>query len=157
MRTRKDKVISREQMPVKLGPSPKATSRHVSRSMKGNKAKNTNPELLLRKALWAAGIRGYRLNWKKVPGRPDIAFPGKRIAIFVNGCFWHRCPICDLPLPKSNVEFWTNKFIRNVERDKLKIQRLEELGWNVLTIWECQIKKDIDTQVLIVKKSLEES
>jgi len=101
--------------------------------MKGNKAKNTKPELLLRKALCSTGIRGYSLNWKKVPGKPDIAFPGKKIAIFVNGCFWHRCPICDLPLPKTNIEFWKNKFIRNVERDRLKTKRnglgcLDDMG-----------------------------
>jgi DNA mismatch endonuclease (patch repair protein) len=146
------KIVLREEMPVQLGPVPKATTEHVSKSMKGNKAKDTKPELLLRKALWSAGTRGYRLNWKKIPGKPDITFPGKKIAIFVNGCFWHRCPICDLPLPKSNIEFWTNKFTRNVERDKLKTQRLEELGWTVITIWECQIKKDLDSQVIKVKE-----
>lgn len=151
-----DKLILRETMPVYLGPSPKATSKHVSKVMKANKAHNTKPEIRLRQALWAAGIRGYRLNWKKVPGRPDIAFPGKKIAIFVNGCYWHRCPICDLPLPKSNVEFWKNKFTRNVERDRLKTQRLEELGWTVFTIWECQIKKDLDAQVAKLKRFISE-
>ncbi len=154
---KKDKIVLREDVPILLGPSPKASSKNVSKVMKGNKAKNTKPELLLRKALWTANIRGYKLDWKKVPGSPDIAFPGKKIAIFVNGCFWHRCPICDLSLPKTNTEFWKNKFIKNVERDKLKIKRLKELGWSTLTIWECQIKKDIDTQVTIVKKLIDVS
>ncbi len=144
-------------MPVYLGAAPKASSKHVTKVMKANKAKDTKPELRLRKALWSAGVRGYRLNWKKVPGRPDIAFPGRKIAIFVNGCFWHRCPICDLALPKSNVTFWTNKFTRNVERDQLKRERLEALGWQVFTIWECQIKKELDAQVSMLKKVIEET
>jgi len=139
---------------VKLGPIPKATSPAVHKSMKGNKGKDTKPEMTFRKALFAGGIRGYRLHWKKVPGRPDIAFPGKKIAIFVNGCFWHRCPLCDLPFPKNNQEFWKAKFIRNVERDKLKIKQLTNIGWTVLIIWECQIKHDIDTQIQRVVKTL---
>ncbi len=155
MSKKDDKLILRETMPVYLGPSPKATSKHVSKVMKANKAKNTKPELRLRKALWAAGVRGYRLNWKKVPGTPDIAFVGKKIAIFVNGCFWHRCPMCNLSLPKSNVEFWTNKFTCNVERDRLKTQRLKELGWTVFVIWECQIKKELNEQVKKLQIALE--
>lgn len=141
-------------MSATLGSSPKATSENASKIMKANKSKNTGPELRLRKAFWVAGIRGYRLDWKKAPGRPDIAFPGKKIAIFVNGCFWHRCPICKLPLPKSNAEYWVNKFTRNVERDRSVIQCLKGLGWTVLTIWECQINKDLDKQVEKVKSLL---
>ena len=77
--------------------SPKPLSESTSKVMSANKAKNTKPEIALRKALWSEGYKGYRLNWKNVPGRPDIAYPGKKIAIFVNGCYWHRCPKCDLP------------------------------------------------------------
>lgn len=124
-----------------LGPPPKAKTPHVSKVMKSNKAKDTKPELLLRKALWKAGVRGYRLNMNKVAGRPDICFYGRRIAIFVNGCFWHRCPHCKLTLPRSNTGFWRAKFTRNVERDKLKTKRLIQTGWKVFTAWECQIKK----------------
>ncbi len=90
--------------------SPIPKSEQTSKTMSAIKAKNTKPELLLRKALWHSGVKGYRLHWKKVPGRPDIAFPGKKIAIFVNGCFWHRCPICNPSLPKTNISFWTDKF-----------------------------------------------
>lgn len=154
MSTKKDSLVLREEMPVYLGASPKATSGQVSKSMKANKARDTKPELLLRKALWGSDIRGYRLNWKKAPGRPDICFPGRKIAFFVNGCFWHRCPKCDLPMPKSNAEFWTNKFTRNVERDKLKIQRLQEDGWVVHTFWECEIKKEIDNVLTKIKQIL---
>ena len=124
--------------------------------MKANKGRDTGPELSLRKALRDAGWPGYRVNWK-VPGRPDIAYPGRKVAIFVNGCFWHRCPICDLPLPKSNVEFWKTKFEKNVERDRRKSIELNEMGWTVITVWECQIKKDVhfvaDTIVQVLSDS----
>ena len=132
--------------------SPKPLSESTSKVMSANKAKNTKPEILLRKALWEEGIRGYRLNWKKAPGRPDIAFPGKKIAIFINGCYWHRCPKCDLPLPKSNVQFWKDKFDKNIARDKKKNKELLDLGWNVLVFWECDIKTDIFDCSKIIKE-----
>jgi len=110
--------------------------------MQGNKSKDTKPELTVRKLLREAGLPGYRLQWKKAPGRPDIAFPGRKIAIFVNGCFWHRCPICDLSIPKTNYEYWNEKFQRNVERDKTKIEELEKDGWKVLIVWECELKNE---------------
>lgn len=136
--------IFREKLSAPLERSPRASSKAVSKSMKGNTAKDTKPEILLRKMLYSSGIRGYRLNWKKAPGRPDICFASKKIAIFVNGCFWHRCPRCDLPIPKTNRDFWKRKFSRNIERDRLKKKRLEESGWKVITVWECEIKDDID-------------
>lgn len=109
--------------------------------MQANKSKNTKPELLVRQALRASGWPGYRLHWKKCPGRPDICFPGRKIAIFVNGCFWHRCPHCNLPDPKSNVDFWKAKFARNVARDARNHEELVARGWTVLVIWECALKK----------------
>ncbi len=111
------------------------------RSMKANKRRDTKPELMVRKALRDAGFPGYRLQWK-VPGRPDICYPGRKVAIFVNGCFWHRCPSCDLPLPEHNREFWQGKFERNVERDRRNISELEGLGWTVVVVWECEIRRD---------------
>lgn len=114
----------------------------TSKIMSSNRGKDTGPELLLRRALREAGIPGYRLQWKKVPGRPDIAYPGKKVAIFVNGCFWHRCPKCNLPLPKTHTEFWVEKFDRNVKRDKEKSDALSALGWTVITAWECELKED---------------
>ena len=113
----------------------------IKKSMKGNKRANTKPELLVRQRLREAGLTGYRLQWK-VPGKPDIAFPGRKIAIFVNGCFWHRCPKCHPSEPKRNVEFWQAKFRRNVERDKAAIEALKEMGWTPITIWECELKRD---------------
>lgn len=117
------------------------TTDAVRKAMQGNKGKNTKPELILRRKLREAGLNGYRLHWK-VPGKPDIAWPGKKVAIFVNGCFWHRCPRCNLPTPKSNVEYWVMKFDRNVERDAENIQALEDAGWKIHVVWECQLKKN---------------
>lgn len=125
----------------KVPRAPEASSEAATKVMKANKRSDTKPEMLVRRRLWAAGLRGYRLQWK-VPGRPDIAWPGKKVAIFVNGCFWHRCPRCNLPMPKSNVEYWVVKFQTNVERDRRKIQELEAAGWKVHVVWECQLKKD---------------
>lgn len=119
--------------------SPKPKNKNVSKVMSANKAKNTKPEVQLRKLLWVEGLRGYRTNYKKAPGRPDIAFPTKKVAIFIHGCFWHRCPICKLPMPKTNQAFWANKFNANKKRDKLKERTLKKLGWKVTTIWECEL------------------
>lgn len=106
------------------------------------KGKDTKPELKIRSLLTASGMRGYRLHWKTVPGRPDIAYPCKKIAIFINGCFWHRCPYCDLPLPKSHKPFWKKKFQKNVERDKRKLSDLRRIGWKTIVLWECEIEKN---------------
>ncbi len=122
--------------------------------MSSNKAKNTKPELKLRIALYADGIRGYRLNWKKVPGKPDIAFPGKKIGIFINGCYWHRCPYCELSLPKTNTDFWKKKFEKNIKRDKKKEKELLDLGWTVLVFWECKIKTNIKDCINKIKVNL---
>ena len=127
--------------------NPGPSSEVTTRVMKANKGKGTGPELALRKGLREAGYGGYRLNWKKAAGRPDIAYPGRKVAIFVNGCFWHRCPHCNLPLPKSHTEFWQQKFERNVERDARKKDELERDGWRVITVWECEIKKDMQSTV----------
>jgi len=129
-------------MPVRLGNPPKAVNPNVSKSMKSNRSKGTKPEKMLQRILLDSGLKGYRLNWKNAPGRPDVSYPGRKVAIFVNGCFWHRCPKCDLPLPKSNRDFWINKFSRNIMRDRLKIKRLRSLGWKTLIIWECELKKE---------------
>lgn len=123
-----------------------------SRIMSAVKDRNTKPELLLRKKLWSSGIRGYRIHLKNVPGRPDIAFPRKRIAIFVNGCFWHRCPFCKLPIPKFNSNFWEKKFNQNKKRDKKKINQLVNKGWKIITIWECQIKANLNRYIKVIIK-----
>lgn len=139
------------------GRAPIPVNEVTSRVMRSNKGKDTKPELLLRKTLWAYQIRGYRLHWKKAPGKPDIAFPKRKLAIFINGCFWHRCPHCDLSLPKSNTEFWEDKFNKNIERDKKNMASLKEAGWQVVVIWECQIKKDLPEVVRRIRKELKKS
>ncbi|MDO4436333.1 MAG: DNA mismatch endonuclease Vsr [Coriobacteriaceae bacterium] len=113
----------------------------IRKSMQGNKRRDTKPELLVRQRLRAASLTGYRLDWAKAPGRPDIAFPGRRIAIFVNGCYWHRCPHCNPSEPRKNVEYWQAKFRRNIERDREALAELEALGWHAITIWECELKR----------------
>jgi len=129
-------------MSAKLGPAPEPTSDAVSRSMKGNRGRDTKPELELRRLLRKAGFPGYRLHWKKAPGRPDIAFPGRKVAIFVNGCFWHRCPHCRPSAPKAHADFWQRKFELNAERDARKEHELTLAGWTVVTVWECELRDD---------------
>ena len=121
------------------------------KGMKGNIAKGTKPELLFRQALREVELSGYRLNWKKAPGRPDISYPGRKIAIFINGCYWHRCPYCKPSTPKRNIDYWTWKFERNKERDKRKKSMLRKAGWKVFVFWECLIKKDANKYALKVK------
>lgn len=138
---RKTKTYTRD------GRAPEPSSEAISRVMSANKAKNTQPELALRKALFQNKILGYRLHYKKVPGRPDIAFVRQRLAVFVNGCYWHRCERCNYKLPKSNSDFWRQKFEKNVERDRNKQRLLEAAGWQVLVVWECQVNNEIEQQV----------
>ncbi|MDO5862251.1 MAG: very short patch repair endonuclease [Thermoplasmata archaeon] len=132
-------------------------SEGVRKCMKSNKSKGTSPELRLRKALRDAGYPGYRVNWKKAPGKPDICYPGRKVAIFVNGCFWHRCPHCDLPLPKHNSEYWIPKLERNVERDRENRDALRAEGWTVVDVWGCEMKSDFDGCVRRAVDAIEKS
>jgi len=136
---------------------PSASSPAVHNVMIANKSTNTKPELIVRRLLRLAGFPGYRLHWR-INGkegqyicRPDISFPGRRLAIFVHGCFWHRCPKCDLGLPKSNIDYWRQKFEKNVERDRKKESSLLEMGWRVHTIWECELDGGASQLVRILK------
>ncbi len=114
--------------------------------MQANKPKDTKPELALRKALRSQGYGGYRLHWK-IKGKPDICYPGKKIAIFLNGCFWHRCANCNPPTPGTNRDYWMHKFSRNVQRDAETKETLENDGWTVIVVWECEVKKNIEDVV----------
>ena len=114
-----------------------------SRMMAGIGAADTAPEMAVRRYLHACGLR-FRLHDRSLPGRPDIVFPGARIALFVHGCFWHRHPGCRFATtPSSNASFWAAKFAANVARDTAKSDRLRELGWTPLVIWECETR-DLD-------------
>lgn len=137
-------------------PNPPPSSPAVRSVMQANRARDTGPERKLRVALRAAGMPGYRLNWRGAVGRPDIAFPGRRVAIFVHGCYWHHCPRCHPNLPKSNPEFWARKFELNRERDARKRLQLEGLGWHVHEVWECDIRDRLTLVIAEVKTSLRE-
>ena len=133
--------------------SPPPSSDAVKSSMKGNKGKDTRPEILLRSALHRSGKR-YRTHYKKVPGSPDLAFVSKKLAIFVDGCFWHGCPSC-LRLPSSNREYWEEKILRNARRDKRVSRSLRGLGWKVCRIRECRLKKKPQVQIRRIRRMLE--
>lgn len=102
-------------------------------------AKDTKPEILVRKFLFSKGFR-YRKNVKAMPGSPDIVLPKYRNVIFIHGCFWHGHSCRHGRLPSSNTEFWESKIEANKIRDLKKIKELEELGWSVFTIWQCELK-----------------
>jgi DNA mismatch endonuclease (patch repair protein) len=123
------------------------TREHRSWNMSRIAGRNTKPELLLRSLLHRAGFR-FRLHVKNLPGRPDIVLPKYRIAIFVHGCFWHRHPGCrNATMPSTRPEFWAAKFEGNVERDARNAAALEEAGWTVFTVWECDLKSDPQSAV----------
>lgn len=134
--------------------SPVPSSDKISYIMSTIKQKNTKPEMAIRRALFALGIKGYRLHLSKIPGKPDLAFVSKKLAIFIHGCFWHRCPYCNLPTPKSNTTYWLEKFEKNVSRDGKKIQALKELNWDIVVIWECQISVDLFAQIERIRELL---
>ena len=109
---------------------------------------NTKPEEYVRKFLFSEGFR-YRKNDKRYPGSPDIVLPKYKTIVFVHGCFWHLHEGCKYAvMPKSNVEFWEKKLYGNRERDERNRKELEEMGWTVITVWECQLKKDKREQTL---------
>lgn len=108
------------------------------------KSKDTKIEIMARKYLFAKGFR-YRKNDKRFPGKPDIVLPKYKTAIFINGCFWHMHCGCKYGrLPKSNVDYWKEKLEKNVENDSSHIQQIKDMGWNVIIIWECELKKDFE-------------
>lgn len=104
------------------------------------RGKGTKPELTLRKLVSSLGYR-YRLHQAKLPGKPDLVFPGRRKVIFIHGCFWHRHKGCkNTRWPKSNLDFWKPKLLGNARRDKRKLAELVEMGWTPLVIWECDLR-----------------
>lgn len=124
-----------------------------SRMMSRVRTKGTAPEIALRSALHSAGIR-FRLHRKDLPGKPDIVLPKFKSVIFVHGCFWHHHEGCiKSKMPKTNVEFWQDKIAANVKRDKSNQNDLVKMGWQVLVVWECEIKRDVGT---VVKNAVDE-
>lgn len=111
-----------------------------SRMMSGIQGRNTRPEMAVRRALFAAGFR-FRLHRRDLPGAPDVVLPGRKVAVFVHGCFWHRHSGCRYSkLPATRPEFWRMKLDRNVERDRNVVESLLAMGWRVLIVWECAIR-----------------
>ena len=127
------------------------TPEQRSRNMAAIRSRNTAPELKVRQALHAAGFR-FRLHRRDLPGHPDIVLPKFQSVVFVHGCFWHmhRCPY-GKPQPATNSDFWLQKRIGNVERDKNNVRALRALGWRVYTIWECQTRNLQQLQAQIHK------
>lgn len=122
-----------------------------SENMRAIKSKNTKPEVIVRKLLHAMGYR-FRLYKKELPGTPDIVLKKYKTAIFVNGCFWHRHQGCSrCTFPKTNTEYWENKFNANIERDRKNYEKLKELGWNIFIIWECEVKHIEELKQRIIK------
>jgi len=129
----------------------------VRKSMRANRCKDTQPELRLRNALWSAGLRGYRKNLKTLPGKPDVAFTRQRLAVFLHGCFWHGCPVCESRKnlhPTRNADFWSDKVHRNRERDAEASAALTAAGWHVLVFWEHEIREDLGAVVEAIKAAL---
>lgn len=130
------------------------TKEHRSWNMSRIKGSDTKPERMLRSALHQAGFR-FRLHDKRLSGKPDLVLKKYKTVIFVHGCFWHRHKDCDKAYtPKSNIEFWENKFRRTVERDKQQSKELSKSGWEVIIIWECQIERDLSSVVALVRACL---
>jgi len=131
----------------------KATLKQKQRSYNMSRipGKDTKPERIFRKALWSAGLK-YRLR-SKLPGKPDLVFPGKKVAVFVDGCFWHMCPEHYQP-PKNNSEFWKKKITRNAERDKEVTDQLEKMGWAVIRVWGHELKNNLGKAVKRIDQAL---
>ena len=123
-----------------------------SQIMRAVRSTDTAPELRLRRALWAKGLR-YRVNRRVERVRPDIVFLGSGLAVFVDGCFWHGCPdhYCT---PKTKQEYWDAKIRTNQERDRRNDRELREAGWRVARFWECEVNKDLKRVVSVIKHHL---
>ena len=115
-----------------------------SKNMSHIRSTNSKPEEIVRRYLFSKGLR-YRKNVRTLPGKPDIVLPKYKTIVLVNGCFWHKHDCGRFVMPTSNTEYWEKKINGNVERDKTNIALLEEQGWRVITIWECQLKKRVQS------------
>jgi DNA mismatch endonuclease (patch repair protein) len=130
----------------------KLTKEQRSYCMSRIRAQNTLPEIKFRKFIWKKGTRGYRIK-NKISGKPDLYFPRKKVAVFLDGCFWHKCPKCFVK-PKSKNEYWDQKIENNMMRDKKINAKLRKEGITVIRIWEHDIKKDLDKCYLKLNKKI---
>ena len=129
------------------------TKKQRAYNMSKIRGKNTGPEVKLRKLLYAHGIKGYRVHYN-LSGKPDIVFVKKKITIFVDGCFWHKCPVC-FQEPETRKEFWMKKILSNIERDKKVDEQLKNAGWAVIRIWEHEIRKNPEKCIEKIKEKLQ--
>lgn len=127
------------------------TSEQRRHCMSRNRGTRTGPEEMLRKALWASGLR-YRIH-HGLPGKPDVVFPARRLVVFVDGCFWHGCPI-HYQAPSNNAAFWAAKIETNRNRDAEVAGQLEALGWRVMRFWEHEVKSDLPDCVSLIREAL---
>ena len=141
----------------KLPASPTASTESTRASMRGNRSKGTTAEIKLATILDSRGLTGYSANDSEIPGTPDFAFRDERVAVFVNGCYWHRCPYCKPNFPKSNPEYWSAKFERNRRRDAQNRSALRSMGWKPLVVWECKLKKNPERVGKHIQRVLEMS
>jgi len=119
-----------------------------SYNMSRIRSKDTKPELLVRKFLFSRGFR-YRLHDKKLPGKPDIVLPRYKSVIFINGCFWHGHHECRyFVVPKTRTEWWLSKISKNQTKDSETVGLLQKAGWNIITVWECELKKNVAANTL---------
>lgn len=130
--------------------TPEVRSYNMSRI----RGRDTKPEIAVRKFLFSQGFR-YRKNVRKMPGAPDIVLPKYKTCIFVNGCFWHKHDGCRYFVwPKSNAEFWREKIEKNVARDQKNYGLLRSEGWNIIVVWECEIKHDFENKMIELTESI---
>ena len=140
----------------------KLTPQQRHKNMAAIRSKDTKPEMIVRRGLWARGFR-FRLNHKRLPGHPDLVLRKYRTCIFVNGCFWHGHKLTEstvqvssfkiqgsecCKIPATNREFWVNKILRNKERDREEQKQLAAMGWHCITVWECELKPKVREQTL---------
>ena len=118
------------------------------KNMSHIRSKGSKPEEIVRKALFSKGFR-YRKNVKALPGCPDIVLPKYKTVVFVNGCFWHMHDCPRFVWPTSNENYWYSKILKNVDRDKINKELLQMMGWTVLTVWECELKKNNRNETII--------
>lgn len=128
------------------------TKEQRSYAMSRIRRRDTLPELMLRRAVWKAGLRGYRIDRRNLPGRPDLSWGVKRVAVFVDGSFWHGHPSAFTP-GKSGA-YWDGKIKRNMERDREADRALEEMGWVVIRLWDFEVRKDLEHSVERIKNAL---
>lgn len=124
-----------------------------SKNMSAIKGKNTKPEVIVRKYLFSQGLR-YRKNVSKLPGKPDIVLTKYKTVVFINGCFWHLHNCKYFVWPKQNADFWKEKILGNVERDKKNYNSLIAEGWQVLIVWECQLKQSREETLTTLLKDI---